>query len=323
LATAFPKGGVSLTTEEDGFETPIIFIVFSRPDTTQRVFDRIAGVKPKRLLIVADGPRAAREGERERCEEVRRIATSVTWKCNVQTYFAPENMGCRNRVISGLNWAFDQVEEAIILEDDILPDLTFFRYCGEMLERFRGDARVSMISGFNVVADKAEWPYSYFYSELTHIWGWATWRDAWKHFDPVMSAWPEVLRSGMFAEFFLEKSAQKHWIPIMQKMYDGTGKWDTWDYQWMFTNVVRRSLSVVPAVNLIQNIGYGVGGTHLANPRGAPKVSIRSLEFPLRHPPAMIASRSTDLLDAKIGNWHRYSFPRRAFRKLLRMARGR
>ncbi len=248
------------------------------------------------------------------------MATEIGWPCEVQTNFAGENMGCRARIVTGLNWAFSQVEEAIILEDDILPDLSFFRFCEEMLERFRDDPRVSMVTGFNISADRAATPYSYFFSELTHIWGWATWKRAWKHYDEHLTSWPEVKASGLLGEFFPKKSALRYWNAVFDSMHQGTGP-NTWDYQWMYTNLCQRALSITPHTNLVANVGFGADGTHVTNPDDAPRVGIRELEFPLRHPPAMIASRSLDALDQQISSWHVPALPQRAWRKLGRMQR--
>lgn len=300
--------------------TPVILLVFNRPALTRKLLERVALARPGRLLIVADGPRPDRVGEASRCEEVRRIASEVSWPCEVMTNFAPENLGCRARIVSGLNWAFSHVEEAIVLEDDILPDLSFFRFCQEMLERYRDDPRVNMITGFNHGADRAATPYSYFFSELTHIWGWATWKRAWQHYDEQLSTWPEVRASGLLGEIFPKKSALRYWTTIFDSMHEGTGP-NTWDYQWMYTNLCRRALAITPGVNLVENGGFGEDGTHVTNPKDAPRVQVASLEFPLRHPPAMIASRSMDELDQQISGWHVPALPKRAWRKLGRIRR--
>ena len=316
-------GENSMNEDSKGFEVPVVFMVFSRPDTTRVVFERIAQIKPKHLLVIADGARAGRDGEAARCEEVRRIATAVTWDCELLTNFADTNMGCRRRVVSGLEWAFQQVERAVIVEDDVLPDLSFFRFCEEMLDRYQDDIRVSTISGFNVAADALALPYSYCFSEMAPLWGWATWRRSWKLYDEHMSSWPEVLQSGSLADFFTDESVLRYWVTTLQKTYDDTGTWNTWDYQWIYMNLTTRSLSVVPARNLIENVGYGDAGTHTKNGQLAPSVSLRSMEFPLRHPPVMIASRSRDAADLRIRGWFRPRAPKRAARKLVRILKSR
>ncbi len=304
-----------------GFETPVVLIVFNRPELTRRVFQRIAEVRPRTLLVVADGPREDRPGERERCEEVRRIATSVSWDCEIKTNFAAENLGCRRRVISGLHWAFQEVEEAIVLEDDILPDPSFFTFCQAMLCRYRHEDRVAMVSGFNIGADHARSPESYFFSRLTHIWGWATWRRAWAHYDESMTLWPSAERAFAMRRVFQSPSARRYWTPILEGMYRGVGP-NTWDYQWMFTNIMRNCLSVVPQQNLVQNLGFGVDATHVNDPEDAPRVEVGSLSFPLVHPAQIAPAEPLDELDQQLSGWHTPTLPVRALRKARRVLRG-
>ena len=307
--------------ELEGLKTPVILIVFNRPELTRRVFARVAEAKPKRLLIIADGPRAGREGEPERCAEVRAIVSAVDWPCRVERNYADANLGCRRRVISGLDWAFEQVDEAIILEDDVLPDPTFFPYCEQMLDRYRAEDRVAMVTGFNIGADVAEAPHSYYFSALTHIWGWATWRRAWQHYDERMTAWPEVRRAGALEEVFREPSALRYWTPILEGMYRGTGP-NTWDYQWMFANIASGRLSVTPAVNLVENIGFGAEATHVTDPKGAPCVRVGRMQFPLRHPEEVEPARELDRIDQRASQWHTPPIPKRALRKVRRVLFG-
>ena len=323
--TVLSKGrahGSQVEAEPKQLETAVALIVFNRPALTRVVFERVAQVRPRRLLLVADGPRPDRSEDHALCEEVRDIVTGVNWPCEVQTNFAPANLGCRARVISGLNWVFQQVEEAIILEDDILPDPSFFPFCVEMLQRFRHDPRIAMITGFNHSADLQRPPYSYFFSELTHVWGWASWREAWKHYDEALTSWPEVRRCGLLREVFPERGAVRYWTQIFDTMHSGTGP-NTWDYQWMYTNLARHALSITPQRNLVQNIGFGAGGTHETSSAGAPRVSVGALPFPLQHPPTMIASRSLDALDQRLSGWHVPGLPKRIVRKAKRVLRQR
>src|SRR6185437_15111082 len=158
------------------FETPVTMFVFRRPDTTRRVFEAIAAIRPKCLLLVADGARSNKPGEEEACRQVREIISRVDWTCEVLTNFSACNLGCKQRMISGLDWVFSLVEEAILLEDDCLPHPSFFPYCQELLQRYREDDRVAYISGVNLVGKYLHTTDSYFFSEIGGIWGWATWR---------------------------------------------------------------------------------------------------------------------------------------------------
>ena len=298
-------------------DTPVALIVFNRPRLTRAMFERVAAARPRTLFLIADGPRSDRAGEAQLCAEVRNIVSAVDWPCEVHRSFAEQNLGCRQRIVSGLDWLFEQVEEAIILEDDILPDTSFFRYCEEMLERYRDDHRVSMITGFNIGADEAKAAESYYFSALTHIWGWATWRRAWRHYDEHLTGWPEAKRSGALRRVFPASSARRYWTPILDGMYRGVGP-NTWDYQWMLTNILRGSLSVTPSVNLIENVGFGADATHVTDSSGAPRTAVGRLEFPLQHPAEVVASRKLDAIDQRLSEWHRPALPVRAFRKVGR-----
>lgn len=266
-----------------GLTAPIAMIVFNRPETTRRVFASVAAARPERLFLVADGPRADRVGEAERCAEVRRIMTAVDWPCRVETNFAEENMGCRSRVISGLNWVFEQVEEAIILEDDCLPDATFFPYCTELLKRYRDAEQVAYISGFNPLESDYALRTSYAFSDVVCLWGWATWRRAWRHLDEHMATWPEAKASGMLTQRFPNKRVAAYWSGVFDKMWEGRGP-NTWDYQWVYECWRQKWLAAFPERNLVQNIGFGADATHTTQEDSPLALSSGSLAFPLLHP---------------------------------------
>ena len=174
--------------------SPVLFLVFNRPETTRRVFEAIRTAKPSRLYIAADGPRLEREGERANCEEVRKIALEVDWECDVKTLFRDENLGCKRAVSEGISWFFEHEDEGIILEDDCLPDRSFFSFCKDLLERYRHDTRIMVISGVNFQQGRKRTEYSYYFSIYPHCWGWATWRSAWNCFREDGSQLMEELR---------------------------------------------------------------------------------------------------------------------------------
>jgi hypothetical protein len=275
------------------FQTPVALIVFNRPQTTQRVFDAVASVRPSKLLVVADGPRASKPDEESLCSQVREIVRAVDWPCELLTNFSKNNLGCQERVISGLDWVFSEVEEAIILEDDCLPSVSFFPFCQELLEKYRGDDRVASISGTNLVERYVNIEDSYFFSQLGGIWGWATWRSAWFRYDRQLKDWPKLRRENMLSEIFDRRNAVAYWTGIFDAMHENRGP-NTWDYQWLYTRLKDHALTIVPRVNLIANIGFGIGSTHTrqVDPRLTP--STKTIEFPLRHPSSFIPLRSVD-----------------------------
>src|SRR5262249_47548369 len=171
-------------------KVPVLFLVFNRPETTARVMEAIRAAGPERLYVAADGPRDSKTGEAEHCAEVRQLAMNVDWPCDVRTLFRDRNLGCRRAVSSAITWFFEQEPEGIILEDDCLPSFDFFPYCAELLERYRDDERVMAICGSAYADVSSDYPHSYYFSYYADMWGWATWRRAWLHYDNRMDRWP-------------------------------------------------------------------------------------------------------------------------------------
>ncbi len=272
--------------------TPVAFLIFNRPDTTERVFNEIARAKPPKLLVVADGPRAARAGEAGQCARTRAIIDRVDWDCEVLTNFADTNMGCKARVASGIDWIFSQVEECIILEDDCLPEPTFFRFCEEMLERYRDNPRVGMVSGGNLQFGHKRGRASYYFSRYTHIWGWASWRRAWRLYDRDIALWPAFRDEGWSDTFFRTQGERDYWANSFQAVYDG--KLDTWDCSWTFTAFVHGLLQVAPNVNLISNIGFGPQATHTHVVGIHANMPTEPMQFPLTHPSFVLQDPEAD-----------------------------
>jgi hypothetical protein len=277
---------------EYSVRTPVALLIFNRPDTTERVFAEIARARPSKLLVVADGPRDIRPGEAELCRQARAIIDRVDWECEVLTEFADRNKGCKLRVSSGIDWIFTQVEEAIILEDDCLPDPSFFRYCDEMLERYRDNERVGMVSGGNLQFGHQRGSGSYYFSKYTHIWGWATWRRAWKHYDRDLTLWPEFRDQGLLEQMFQTAGEQAYWRNSFQWVYEGS--LDTWDVSWTFAALTHGMLQVVPNVNLISNIGFGANATHTHVVGVHANMPTQAISFPLTHPSFVLPNIEAD-----------------------------
>lgn len=238
------------------FNTPVAFLIFNRPELTGTVFREIARAKPKKLLLVADGPRTPEEAER--CERARSVIEDIDWDCEVLSNFSEENLGCKRRISSGLDWVFSEVEEAIILEDDCLPAPSFFHFCEEMLERYRYDERIMHISGDNFQGGQSRTHYSYYFSRYVHVWGWASWRRAWKHYDVDMKTWPELKE--MICSLMADPFEKAYWLDVLGRVH--AGSIDTWDYQWLYACWSQSGLSIIPNANLISNIGFSSDATH-------------------------------------------------------------
>jgi hypothetical protein len=244
-------------------EFPVIFIVFNRPELTAQVFARIRAARPRALHVICDGPRATRPTDASRVAAVRAlIAQGVDWPCTVTTDYAESNLGCRRRVASGLDAAFTRFEAAIILEDDCLPDPSFFPYCTTLLERYRDDSRVLHIAGTNLAPAASATAGSAAYRASHHpwIWGWATWRRAWQLNDFHMASWTERLPAlrGSFASPW----EAQYWLPTLDQARADLTRADTWGFPWMYSVRAQGGLSLLPTVNLIENLGVGPDSTH-------------------------------------------------------------
>lgn len=274
-------------------KTPVVFIIFKRPETTQKVFEVIRQVKPAKLLVIADGSRETIPGEADKCAATRKIIEEIDWDCEVLKNYSEINLGCRKRLSSGLDWVFDNVEEAIILEDDCLPHITFFPFCENLLEKYRDDNRIFSISGQNLLFGQKRTEYSYYFSRHTYVWGWATWKRAWQHYDLEMKLWPEIKTAGFLRDILVSSKAVKHWTKDFQQLYEG--RIDTWDYQWMFACWANNGINIHPNSNLVSNIGYGLESTHTSRKKSKyAEIPTEPITFPLKHPPFMIYDRQAD-----------------------------
>ncbi|PSB32749.1 hemolytic protein HlpA-like protein [Chlorogloea sp. CCALA 695] len=242
------------------FSTPVAFLIFNRPELTKIVFEGIRQAKPKKLLVVADGARFPEEVER--CEKARAIVEKVDWDCEVFKNYSDVNLGCKLRVSSGLNWVFNIVEEAIILEDDCVPHPDFFRFCEKMLEYYNSDTRIMMICGTNYLHNKVNIEESYFFSNYYPVWGWATWKRAWRLYDVDIQNWETFKSNNQLKWIFSNKRIAQYYENMFQLIKDN---FNTWDIQWWYTCIFQNSLAIVPRVNLISNIGFV--GTHAETQR--------------------------------------------------------
>ena len=277
-------------------ETPILFIIFNRPKFTRESFQAIAKAKPKRLYVSADGPRAERPNESALCEEARAVIELVDWPCEVATQFSDHNLGCKRGVVKAIDWFFSEEEDGIIIEDDCVPSQSFFSYCQELLEKYRQDDRIFMITGSNRFGEYTRFPeFSYFFSNLGEIWGWATWKRAWNKYDPEMECWPDAKRKELLYNYYDSIAWALRLEERFDKVFQGLN--DTWDYQWLLTLVLNNGISVIPSKNLISNIGFGQDATHTFNVKhktaGLPNYE---LVFPLIHPYFTTRDARTDLL---------------------------
>jgi len=296
-------------------KTPVAFLIFNRSDSAQKVFEEIRRSKPPKLLVVADGPRENVPEDRDKCLSARAVIDTIDWECEIFKNYADTNLGCKRRVSSGVDWIFDTVEEAIILEDDCVPHPSFFRFCEEMLQRYRDDERIMMISGDNFQFGRKRSQFSYYFSCYSHIWGWASWRRAWKLYDVTMEKWPKVRDAGQLNDWFSNRRAVAYWEEQFEKTY--AGEIDSWDYQWAFTCWLHGGLTVLPSVNLISNIGFSQDATHTKSSFSYRMMNVEPMTFPLHHPHNIDRDIIADNLTQKVH--YSPSIYQRAINKFLKL----
>ena len=241
-------------------KAPVALIIYNRPETTKRVFESIRGYKPERLFVIADGPPDTK---------TREITEHIDWPCEVSRLYRDNNLGCDINIPYGLDWVFSQVDRAIILEDDCLPDPTFFTFCEELLERYKDDTGIHCISGINTQGTTE--PTSYHFSRISLIHGWATWRNRWEYYDARMRAWPQLSTGGRLEKEFSFPVAT-YWRYKFQNLFNSD--LTSWDGKWAFAGVARGALTITPKVNLVENIA----------PRKDATAKGQSMDFPLHHP---------------------------------------
>ncbi|HXH99706.1 MAG TPA: hypothetical protein VNI52_05535 [Sphingobacteriaceae bacterium] len=275
-------------------KSPVLFLVFNRPDMTERVFEKIREAKPSRLYIAADGPRQTRIGEFELCEKVRSVITKIDWLCEVHTLFRSENLGCKYAVSSSISWFFEHEDEGIILEDDCLPANDFFRFCDEMLSLYKDDDRIRHITGCNLQFGKRWGTDTYYFSNNVHVWGWATWKRVWEGYDVEMQKYGEDEVEEQLSKIFSEELFVESWIGIFKQLK--TGKIDTWDYQLGLINFFNNGLCIIPNYNLVSNMGFGSDSTHTfdANDANA-DIPLEVLPYNITHPKYFVPQRKADL----------------------------
>jgi hypothetical protein len=307
---------------DSSFEPAVAFIIFNRPEHARAVLAAIASARPRQLFVIADGPRADRPDDVKRCAHARVLIERIDWPCDVRTNFSDVNLGVGRRIATGLDWVFDQVDRAIVLEDDCIPDPSFFRFCRELLDRHQDDRRVRTIAGSNFLMGKARNHWSYHVSNFHALHGWATWRRSWQRTDMSMRGWPEVRDNGWLIDVCGSKRMAEFWASRFDLVH--RGKLETWDYPYILSCWMDQALALTPNVNLIENIGFGAEATHTRFVADFCHRPTEAMRFPLVHPPFFIRDAVSDAESVK-----RRLLPeegsrlRRAARSLFHLATGR
>ncbi len=271
---------------------PVVLFIFNRPDLTRQTLEAISRARPSRLLVVADGPRRQVPEDAELCRQAKAaIEAGINWPVSVRWNISDVNLGNRKRLQTGLDWVFEHEDAAIILEDDCVPDPSFFRYCRELLRRYREDARIATIAGSTAVAEEGQGA-SYVFSRYPLIGGWATWSRAWRSYDRDLAGWPGLRDTDWLQRTLDDPLACAHWAVVFDETLRGA---NTWDFQLTFSCWRAGMLSIHPVVNLVANVGVGPDATHMKEDPPYDLPPRASMRFPLVHPPEVQRSPSHDL----------------------------
>jgi hypothetical protein len=305
-------------------KTPVLFLVFNRPELTSKVFEKIRQAKPLRLYIASDGPREENKKDKEKVEMVRKIVNNIDWSCELKTLIRDKNLGCKKGVSSAITWFFEQEEQGIILEDDCLPHLDFFSFCENLLDHYFLDERVSVITGNNFQNNKWRGDASYYFSKYNHCWGWASWRRAWKYYEGDIKFWPEWSISKNWLNYTPDQVERKYWKKIFNNVYQK--KIDSWAYPWTASLWYKGGLTATPNSNLVSNIGFGPDATHTKSKENKfSRLSINNLGK-IKHPKIVQKNLEADrftfdnFFEGKYSrfpyNW--FIFPYRVFNYIFR-----
>lgn len=290
------------------FLTPVALIIFNRPDKVKQSLENLRLIKPQKLFVIADGPRTGNVDDFSRCSIAQEYIETVDWNCEVHKNYSKKNLGCARRVSSGLDWVFEKTEKAIILEDDCIPDPSFFQFSEELLERYQDNERIFSISGSGLSLGLETSHYDYYFSQYSSSWGWATWRRAWKHFDFDMVCWEVAKKEKFLQKFFGNEKHANSWEKTFDYVLKGE-KIDSWAFRWTFTCWLHNALHVKPYKNLVSNVGFGPDATHTTGLKKYEKQSTESLLFPLDHPPFIVREFQIDeLIQKRYYNYHKSFF---------------
>ena len=276
--------------------TPILFLIFNRPDTTKKVFDIIRQVKPSKLFVASDGARKGNSNDERLCQQARNITEQVDWECDVKYLYRDKNLGCRVAISSGIDWFFEYVDEGIILEDDCLPSKSFFSFCQELLEKYRDNHQIMHITGSFYLDGLMDFKSSYYFSKFTNCWGWATWKDSWGHFDRKMPEYSKLKQEGFIKNYY-ENNEITEWMQsyLDEDMMDHTA--GIWSTQWTFALIKCNGLSISSTTNLVQNIGFNNNATTGTSKsfRKYERFTVNDIDA-LNHPSRILYNKKIDAL---------------------------
>jgi len=260
----------------------VLFLTYRRFPTADLVFETIRKARPPRLYFASNAPNPKNQGEELHVQTVRALTNRVDWDCELKTRFLDKHLSIKESISSSIDWFFDNEDEGIILEDDCLPDQSFFPYCDELLFHYRDNLEIMMISGCNFQDGIKRGSKSYYFSNHFHIWGWATWKISWQKYDTNMVDWPQIKKKKYFKNLFPSYVIRSYWYRLLQIVYEN--RINTWDYQWLYTCWKNKGVAIIPNINLISNIGFGKDSNFTKDEdSNASNLLVRRMSFPMKH----------------------------------------
>lgn len=263
------------------FDVPVAIIIFNRPSFVQKQYDVLQKIKPGELYIISDEAREGKTDEKEKVQSSRAIAENPGWECSIHLLYAEKNMGCDKRIKSGLDWLFSKVDYAIVLEDDCIPDQSFFGFCSEMLKRYKDDSRIQYIAGSNQISAYPIEDTSYIFTYEAWTWGWASWARAWNEQNEILEEYKATKKKILSLKFLpiSERIGKLRTLRIYIKRGESP-----WDINFVWDALVKGKLSIVPKTNLVDHIGFTEDATHVKEAFAGYNGTRIPLEFPLIHP---------------------------------------
>ena len=316
-----------MSEEHNNYHTKsaVLFIIFNRVDTALAVLSEISKARPQKMYVAADGPRLGRTGETLACEETRNLVlNNIDWDCEVYTLFREDNIGPKEAISSAISWLFDHEEEGIVLEHDCLPNNSFFYFCDTMLQKYRTDSRIWLISGFNFNSKKKRNEASYYFSNLTNGWGWATWKRSWATYDKDLSKYELHEVRAQLEKIFMHQLIIDRWVEIFEDTKNG--KIDTWDYQVTFAHLFNHALTIIPNYNLVSNIGFGEFAENTKDVNSpfanVPLQQLKEIIHPKYMVPEKLADEETLIAEfgivEKLAQLKKHNAPKRRFKRWLK-----
>ena len=280
-----------MTKEKSLIDVPVLLMLFNRPETTKKVFDALRLIKPAKLFIAANGPRPGNAKDPELCRAVKAIFDGVDWECEVHTNYRETNIGMQPHWRLAVDWFFGSADRGIVLEDDCVPNGSFFMFCKDLLERYKNDESVMHVNGSNFLFGHKRGDASYYVSKYPHVWGWATWKRAWRKYDDALSTFPAFEKSDRMVAIATSDAEKEYWMKFFREIHSGAR--DGCDVKWLYSIWSNDGFCITPNVNMVTNIGYGLGAGHTffkEKTLGQPAVELDSIVHPVLVPSAPLSS---------------------------------